>query len=447
MRFSELEHRLIGVWGAGAETRSFARQLADKFPEARITVAVLEDPVDAPELTAGARVVGAAEAVEALSACDVLVRSPGVSIHRPELCELTRRGLTIATPTGLWLHEREGRNVLGVTGTKGKSTTATLTAHLARASGASVQLAGNIGRPALDLLDEPAEDLAIVELSSYQIADLPVGPETAMVLNIFPEHLDWHLSYEAYERDKLRLLNLSGVDACVVNVTSSRVAAAPTARGARVRRFGLADGWHVADGGIWHAGALAVAASDLPRSLPGPHNALNLCAALTALEAVGIQPPQLPGALEGFVGLPHRLQTIGGNDGVLWVDDSISTTPESAIAAVESFPDREVILIGGGFDRGQDHTQLSSILAARHAIVIGLPTTGERLVADARAAGIPAERAFAVADLAAATAAAAELAAPNSAVLLSPAAPSYNSYRNHIERGEHFERLVNGTQQ
>lgn len=445
MRFSELEGRQIGVWGAGAETRSFAHQLSDKLSTARVTVVVLEEPVDAPELTAEARVVEAAEAVEALRACDVLVRSPGVSIHRPELRELARQGLEITTPTGLWFHEREGRNVLGVTGTKGKSTTASLTAHLARASGAQVQLAGNIGPPALDLLDEPTDDLAIVELSSYQIADLPVGPETAMVLNIYPEHLDWHLAYETYEREKLRLLSLPGVRACVVNATEARVTQAPTALGARIHRFGLADGWHVTGGGISYADALAVTAADIPQSLPGPHNALNLCAGLTALDAVGIALPPLPQALDGFVGLPHRLQTICDRDGVVWVDDSISTTPESAIAAVESFPDRQIILIGGGFDRGQDHAQLGSLLAARGAIVIGLPTTGTRLVADARAAGIAADRAFTVGDLPAATAAAEELAAPGSAVLLTPAAPSYNSYKNHIERGEHFARLVNRT--
>lgn len=447
MRFSELEGRTIGVWGAGVETRSFAHHVSTRLPAARITVVVLEEPGDAPELTAGAQVVGAAQAVGALRACDVVVRSPGVSIHRPELRALAEGGLPITTPTGLWLHEREGRNVLGITGTKGKSTTASLTTHLARAAGARVQLAGNIGPPALDLLGAPAENLAIVELSSYQIADLPVGPETATFLNLYPEHLDWHFSYETYAREKLRLLTLPGVRDCVVNATASQVASAPTAPGARVHRFGAEGGWHVrADGGVARTSAPILAAADLLPSLPGPHNALNLCAALTALEVVGIAPPLLPEALAGFVGLRHRLQTICDRDGVIWVDDSISTTPESAIAAVESFPGRQIILIGGGFDRGQQHAALARLLADRDAIVLGLPTTGGRLVADARAAGIAADHAFTVPDLAAAAVAARKLAVPDAAVLLSPAAPSYNSYRNHIERGEHFERLANGAE-
>ncbi len=141
---------------------------------------VLEVPTDAPELTAGALVVGPEQAVEQLSRCDVLVRSPGVSIHRPEVCKLRVAGLPTVTPTGLWLAERTGQRVLGVTATKGKSTTATLAVHLARAAGVEARLVGNIGTPALDLLDEPSDVPVVAELSSYR-SDLAVGPEVAAV--------------------------------------------------------------------------------------------------------------------------------------------------------------------------------------------------------------------------------------------------------------------------
>ena len=137
--------------------------MADKLPRARIAVVVLEEPADAPELTDGARVVDASGA-EALRDCDVVVRSPGVSIYRPEL-----QGLSTTTPTALWMAEREGRDVIGVTATKGKSTTSKLIAHLIAKAGVPVRLGGNIGAPALDLLGDDA--LAVIELSSYQIAD------------------------------------------------------------------------------------------------------------------------------------------------------------------------------------------------------------------------------------------------------------------------------------
>src|SRR5688572_2578164 len=201
MRFSALDGLRIGVWGAGLETRSFARHVAEKLPRERITVVVLEEPADAPELTDGARVVDAAGAADALRGCDVVVRSPGVSIYRREL-----RDFRTTTPTALWMAEREGRAVIGVTATKGKSTTAKLIAHLIGKAGVPVRLGGNIGAPALDLLDDDA--LAVIELSSYQIADLATGPETAVVSNVHAEHVDWHGSVEAYRRDKLRILGL-----------------------------------------------------------------------------------------------------------------------------------------------------------------------------------------------------------------------------------------------
>src|SRR5689334_14152513 len=125
MRFSALDGLTLGVWGAGLETRSFARHVAERLPRARIAVVVLEEPAEAPELTDGARVVEAAGAAEALAGCDVVVRSPGVSVYRPEL-----RGLRTTTPTALWMAERAGRDVIGVTATKGKSTTSKLIAHL-----------------------------------------------------------------------------------------------------------------------------------------------------------------------------------------------------------------------------------------------------------------------------------------------------------------------------
>ena len=181
MRFSELDGLIVGVWGLGLEIRSFAHHLHARLPRARIGVVVLDQPAG-NDVAPHARVVGAEEAVEALAVCDVLVRSPGVSIHRPELQALD---IPVVTATGLWLAEREGRRVIGVTGTKGKSTTATALHHLVAAAGRHAELGGNIGLPALDLLDVPADDWVIAELSSYQIADLEQGPEIAVMTNLY----------------------------------------------------------------------------------------------------------------------------------------------------------------------------------------------------------------------------------------------------------------------
>src|SRR4051812_3208819 len=213
MRFSELEGARVGVWGAGREIRSFAAQCRRRLPGARIAAAVFDGPP--PErlqellLTGEEPAVGGpAEAVAVLGACDVVVRSPGVSIHRPEVAALRDRGTPVTTATALWLDERGGGRVMGVTGTKGKSTTAALAHHLLVAAGEPALLAGNIGVPAIDLLDadDAAADgggrdgaaTAVVELSSYQIADLGGGPRVAVFTNLYSEHLDWHGSPERY---------------------------------------------------------------------------------------------------------------------------------------------------------------------------------------------------------------------------------------------------------
>ncbi len=442
MRFSELDGARVGVWGAGREISSFAEQLKRRQPSAEILVAAFDEPpgsdVAAALHSPGVSIVGAAEAARALAQCEVVVRSPGVSIHRPEFAELRRAGVPVTTPTSLWLAERAGRGVIGVTGTKGKSTTAALAAHLARAAGRGSELAGNIGRPALDLLDADAGSLAVVELSSYHLADLAVGPEVAVVTNLFAEHADWHGSERAYREDKLRILALEGVREVVLPARQQELASAATTAARRL--FGGPGGWDAGPEGVLLRGSLRLGASQLP--LPGPHNALNLCAALTALDAAGVEVEDLPSALSDFQGLAHRLETVLDRDGLTWVDDSISTTPESALAALASFPGRELVLLGGGQDRGQDYAALGRELAAREARVVGMPSTGSRLVQAARAAGVSGDRALLADDLADAVGIARSLAPPGAVVLLSPAAPSYDRFRDFIERGERFAELA-----
>ena len=440
MRFSELDGATVGVWGAGREIRSFAAQLCRRLPTAKIAVVALDDADAelAPELI-GARVVTGPHVVPALAGCDAVVRSPGVSIYREELREVGRRGVPITTATALWLAETGGTGVIGVTGTKGKSTTATLVAHLARAAGRRVHLAGNIGAPALDLLDTPPGDLVVVELSSHQIADLARGPQVAVVTNLHPEHLDWHVTERNYRADKLRLLGVDGVHAVVVNGRDPALVDAASAA-ANATLFGVPDGWDVTPDGVAHRGELVVASARL--SLRGEHNALNLCAALAALVAAGVALPPLPDALDGAPTLPHRLEVVADRDGIVWVDDSISTTPESTLAALRSFPDREIVLIAGGKDRGQDYAELGRVLAERGAAAIGLPVTGARLVSAARSAGVPESRAVEASDMQAAVAVARSLASRGAAVLLSPAAASYNSYVSFEQRGADFRAQI-----
>ncbi len=443
MRFSDLDGKTVGVWGLGREARSLARQLTERLPRARLTVVVREDLSESASEPwwEAAAIVGPEAAVAALSSCDVLVRSPGVSIHKPELAELAVRGVATTTATALWVAERRGRHVIAVTGTKGKSTTASLLAHLLSADRVA-HLAGNIGWPALDLLDVPDSDWVVLELSSYQIADLRQGPEVAAITNLYREHIDWHRSEDAYRRGKLRLFSLPGLASCTYPAGFADIEAA-VAVCPRRAAFGDDQGWHVTGDGIAHGDGTAVASGDLP--LRGEHNALNLCAALAAIDAARLPRPPLPDALRGVVPLPHRLQTVLERDGVEWIDDSISTTPESSLAAIAAFPERPVVLIAGGVDRDQDFSELGRTVAERDVVLVVLPVAGSRVARAAADAGLSHDRIVTADAMEDAVEAARRRAAPRSVVLLSPAAPSYNSYRNFEERGDHFASLAGGS--
>jgi len=399
VKFSELEGRTVAVWGLGRETLAFRDQLAQRLPSARIN-AVIDD--DTP----------AAQAEGAIAAADVLVRSPGVSIYKPLIQDAIRNGKAVTTATALWLAERGGRHVIGVTGTKGKSTTATVIAHLLRQVTAT-ELAGNIGRPVIELLDTPQDTWVVCELSSYQIADLRVGPEVAVLTNLYREHTDWHGSEQQYRADKLRIFELPGVRAAV-------------------RPLGDRGGW-----------PLVLTPDQIP--LRGRHNAENVAAAVAAIEAAGLPLPPLPQALEGLTALPHRLQTVHTDEhGTEWIDDSISTTPESAIAALEAFNERPVVLIAGGSDRDQDYDGLGLALASRRAAthLILLPDTGPRIAAAATSRGFGEERMSTAGDMREAAQLARRHVPPGGVVLLSPAAPSFNQYANFEERGDAFAALA-----
>jgi UDP-N-acetylmuramoyl-L-alanine---L-glutamate ligase len=428
VRFSGLDGKSIAIWGTGRETTAFRIQLEQRLPATEIA-AVIDD--DTPR-----------EYVHSvLQGVDVLVRSPGVSIYKPVIQQAISSEVTVTTPTGLWLAERRGKRVIGVTGTKGKSTTATVIAQLLKATTA-VELAGNIGRAVIELLDLPQETWVVLELSSYQLADLAEGPEVAVITNLYKEHTDWHGSEQQYRADKLRIFGLPGTKAAVYPLGDPEVELAALTLKTTVT-FADPGSWHLTQAGIERGDALVLRRHEIP--LRGEHNALNVATALAAVEAAGLDRPELPGALAGLQPLPHRLQTVHTTaNGTEWVDDSISTTPESTIAALEAFGERPVVLIAGGQDRGQDHEQLAEVIAKRRAptTLITLPDTGAGLAEAVRAHAHAQIRMSTAGDMRDATDQAAALVQAGGVVLLSPAAPSYNAFKNFEQRGDAFAEFA-----
>ena len=331
MRLAELQGRSVAVWGLGQEGRAAWRVLRGRWPEQPFIVigrdaerqAVLEadDPL----------VSWRDESEECLwHGIDVAIKSPGVPGTHPQIVRGRESGVEMTSGTALWFAEGLPGIKIVVTGTKGKSTTSSLIAHLLRARGLAVGLVGNVGVPLLDVIaPQLAPAVWVIELSSYQTADAG-SADVAAVLNLYPEHLDWHGDVERYYADKLRVVTHGNPRCVVLNHADEHLRALGEARRG-VRWFGDPESWHEVDGQLRMGRAGAVEVAGFP--LPGRHNLHNLAAALTSVEAAGFDPrPQL-GSLARFQALPHRLQTLGERDGVRFVNDSISTTPHASSAS------------------------------------------------------------------------------------------------------------------
>src|SRR5690606_4865722 len=229
--------------------------------------------------------------------------------------------------------------------------TSSLLAHLLRAAALRTALAGNIGLPLLELLDEQADAWAI-ELSSYQTRDVAASgarPRIAVVTNIHPEHLDWHGSQQRYVEDKLALLTGAKPRIAVLNAADP-VLAALRLPDSEIRWYGDEAGWHLRADALHRGDEFVMDTAGLP--LPGRHNRGNLCAVLTALDAFGLDARALAPHAATFQPLPNRLQPLGERDGILYVNDSISTTPMATLAALDLYAGRPVALLAGGHDRG-----------------------------------------------------------------------------------------------
>ena len=407
------------LYGAGREGKSTSKLLAEMWPDLSVEVCVDSGTAEIPD----AKQVSVAEAVK--KRYGLVVRSAGVSIYKPELAALREAGASVTTNVNLWAEHRRGAaKVIAITGTKGKSTTAKLTHGMLAESGIDAGLGGNIGVPPLDL---GKHDWVVLELSSYQIADLDLEPDLIGITTLYPEHLDWHQSTKRYYADKLHILDMKG---------DWQVAAGPQA--ASHAEF---------------AAKRVPARRLLPALMPdfeeeitdaargsrlrGMHNLDNAILAARLALAAGANEAGILAAIKAFEPLPHRLQEIEVS-GISFVDDSIATTPAATEAALNAYPIGRVALIAGGHDRGQDYESLAAQIARSNVgLVATLPVTGKRL-AEALRAGGAASEIIEAPNLESAMRQLADRRGRFDIVLLSPGAPSFGQFRDFEERGEKF---------
>jgi UDP-N-acetylmuramoylalanine--D-glutamate ligase len=438
MRLADFASKRVAVWGYGREGRAAVAALRQDFPKLPITLFC--SPAEALSLVLpnGIEVIAAPPDVAALSAFDVVVKSPGISPYKTPYPEAENAGVRFTSASAIWFAEHPDAQTICVTGTKGKSTVTALIAHLLRHAGLRVALAGNIGMPLLELLRPAiAPDWWVIELSSFQTRDFAGQPTVALINNLYEEHLDWHATRANYAADKLAI----AAHARYVVVNAQQPELAKLARAENRSAFNALEGWHLQGDAIFRGAERLLPLDQIP--LPGLHNAQNVCAALAAIDAAGFDARRLTPSVRMFKPLPHRLQTLGERAGIVYVNDSISTTPYATIEALRSLPIRRVSVLVGGFDRGVDWQPFVDYVAnyTPHAIV----TMGANGAAIAHALSTIAQPGFewvSATSLADALARAHALTPSGGWILLSPGAPSFDQFHDYAERGREFARLA-----
>lgn len=439
-----IERRRVAIWGYGREGQAALLALRRLFPHKPLGLFVSEAEAEAWDFSVDPLLqvhVGAPTA-GALSQYQYVIKSPGISPYDPRIEWAEFRGTRFISGSAIWFAEHARDHTLVVTGTKGKSTTASLIAHLLRAAGVRTALVGNIGAPLIEFLEpEPPPEWWVIELSSYQTRDFGGVPAVAVVLNLSPEHLDWHGDVERYYSDKLKVLAGGKADMAVLNAADPELMRRTAALQHRLL-FNDPGGWH-ARGTIIHRGDEPILDLGTTR-LSGAHNASNVCAALAAIEASGHDARSLARHVQSFRPLPHRLQRLGTRGGIEYINDSIATTPAATLAALASLSGRPVTLLVGGYDRGVPWDEFAARVQEQPPqAIVTIGAHGERIAAllagPTGAAPVRVERAV---DLADALERARALTPAGGTILLSPGAPSFNEFRDYAERGRRFAELA-----
>lgn len=407
-----------------------------------------ERKLSTAEVPVDANIIDGPGALESLEDFELIIRTAGLSPHR------------ITTSGKIWsatneFFEKCPAPIIGVTGTKGKGTTASLIASIFRATGKTVHLVGNIGVPALSVLsDIQGADIVVYELSSFQLWDLERSPSVAVVLMIEPDHLDVHEDIHDYLDAKANIRkHQRGADFCLYHPTnelSAKVAhSVLTAQDGQQEDNPASNCYKYNDPsdpqsvyvekGFFMYQKTAICSVDTLQ-LVGAHNLENACAAISVARLYDVSDAAISVGLRTFEGLEHRLKFIRKVDGVTYYDDSIATTPGSAIAALRAFDERKVIILGG-FDKGADYSELINVLRETKTEVVAIGANGDKIAKLCTEAGVLAVRVQG--DMPSIVRVATQQAKNQQAlVILSPAAASFDMFKSYADRGEQFVAAV-----
>lgn len=388
-----------------------------------------------------------------VSQATIAIVSPGIPKTGELFAWVASLGIELTSGTALFV-AGHAATMVGVTGSKGKSTTSALIHHLLEGSGVEATLAGNMGIAVHGI--EPGA-LQVVELSSYQCSYLTVSPRVVVLTALFPEHLDWHGSVDAYYGDKLSIV-AGGPESVIANAHDPVLRAELERRYPDLELTWVGDGhaWHTEardEGGVWLMKGSERLCHSSELSLIGSHNIQNALLALAGADATGLLDlRRVPELVATFSPLPNRLQRLKDPSGILFINDSLATNPQAAVAALQAFPPQATVILVGGRDRGVDYSPLINHIAQHPPkAVIGLPDSGARLVELCEAAlSVQSKgrcRLEVAASMAQAVSFARDIASPGDYVVLSPGAPSFGQYRDFQHRADDFIACITQTQE
>jgi UDP-N-acetylmuramoylalanine--D-glutamate ligase len=388
--------------------------------------------------------------VEILDATDILCISGGIPLENPIVAEATRRGIPLTNDTQIFM-EIVPCTTVGISGSAGKTTTTTLVGQMAKVDkGEQAYVGGNIGNPLLNYVDEmTANDLAILEISSFQLEQMTVSPNIAAILNITPNHLDRHGTMEAYTAAKKRLLDFqSETDIAVLCRDDAGSWNLRSSVHGKLVSFGFSplpegmNGTYLADG-LLHLRHRNV---DMPLlrvdrlHLRGDHNVMNMLAAFAISDAASLKLDSMLEAADEFQGVAHRLEFVREWNGAKWYNDSIATAPERTMAAIRSFTEPIVLLLGGR-DKNLPWNNLAALVRQRvdHVVLFGEAAEKIQAALDQDKGLYTLERCQGLEE---AVRAAAKVAGPGDVILFSPGGTSFDQFRDFEERGEAYRKWV-----
>ena len=463
MRLHELRDKTILILGLGREGQSTWRYLRAAFPEKILGLAD-QLPLEQLESEVAEKIRSDShlrlhlgpDYLESLTEYDAIVKSPGIPVTLPALRQAVEARKQITSHTAIFFANCPGR-VIGVTGTKGKSTTASLIHAILQKSFPKTFLVGNIGAPALDLLAQADADTVFVyELSSHQLLDLRQSPPIAVLLDVVPEHLDYYENFNQYVSAKENITRYQSESDAFVYDADHEIPRKIASR-SRARRFACSleqpqqPGCFLEGDWIVYCSEQGkqeqvVRVQDVP--LLGRFNLGNVAAAVAVGKLVGVSSDRIAEAVRGFQPLEHRLELVGTYDGVTYYNDAIATVPEATMAALDTLGEAVETILLGGMDRHLDFSALARrLLASNVKTLILFPTTGERIWQSLCKQDAAASRRFQhffVKNMEEAVALAKQHTARGKICLHSPASPSFGLFRDYRERGEAFKRLVGG---